>query len=57
MRRSPRCTYPWMLALEDDNLDDCSIAFSWSLARPLVPRVWRGPLPGPLWIRLVGEEG
>ena len=57
MRRSPRCTYPWVLALEGTTLDDCSITFSWSLARPLVPRVRLVPLPGPLWIRLAGEEG
>ena len=57
MRRSPRCTYPWMLALEGNTLDDCSITFSWSSAWPWVPRVWPGPLPGPLWIRLAGEEG
>ena len=57
MRRSPRCTYPWMLGLEGNTLDDWSITFSWSSARPWVPRVWPGPLPCPLWIRLAGEEG
>ena len=57
MRLSPRCTYPWMLALEGNTLHDCSKAFSWSSARSWVPRVWPGPLPGPLWIRLAREEG
>ena len=27
MRRSPRCTYPLILALEGNILDDCSITF------------------------------
>ena len=57
VRRSPQCTYPWMLAFEGNTLEYCSITFSWSSARPWVPRVFRGPLPGPLWIRLAGEEG
>ena len=57
MRRSPRCTYPWMLALDGNTLDGGSLTFSWLSARPRVPRVWPGPLPGPLWIRLAGEEG
>ena len=57
MRRSPRCTYPRMLALEGNTLDDCSITFSWSSDRPWVSRDRPGPLPGPLWIRLSGEEG
>ena len=57
MRRSPRCTFPWMLALKGNTLDDCSILFLWSSARPWVLRVRPGPLPGPLWIRLAGEEG
>ena len=29
----------------------------WLSARPGVSRIWPGPLPGPLWIRLGGEEG
>ena len=57
MRRSPRCTYRFIVALEGNILDDCSITFPWSLARPWVPRVWLAPLPGPLRIRLAGEEG
>ena len=57
MRQFPRFTYPWMLAFEGNTLDDCSITFSWSSARPWVPRVWPAPLPGPLWIRLKGQEG
>ena len=57
VRRSPRCTYPLILALEGNTLDDCSITFSWSSAQPWVPRVWPAPLPGPLRIRLAGEEG
>ena len=57
MHRSPRCTYPWMLALEGNTPDDCSITFSWSSARQGVLRVWPGPLPGPLWVQLAGEEG
>ena len=40
MRRSPRCTYPLIRALEGNTLDDGSIIFSWSSARPWVPRVW-----------------
>ena len=57
MRRSPRCTYPLILALEGNTLDDCSITFPWSSARLWVPHVWPAPLPGPLRIWLAGEEG
>ena len=57
MRPSPRCTYPLILALEGNILDDCWITFPWSSARPWVPRVWLAPLPGPLRIRFAGEEG
>ena len=57
MRRSPGCTYPWMLALDGNTLDDCSLTFSWLSSRPWVPRAWPGPLPGPLLIRPAGEEG
>ena len=57
VRRSPRCTYPWMLALDGNTLDDCSLTFRWSSARSWVPRVLPGPLPGHLWIRLAGGEG
>ena len=45
-RRSPRCTYPLILALEGNILDDCSITFPRSSARPWVPRVWPAPWPG-----------
>ena len=57
MRRAPRCMYPLILALEGNTLDDSSITFPWSSARPWVPPVWPAPLPGPLRIRLAGEEG
>ena len=56
-RRSPRRTYPLILALEGNILDDCSITFPWSSARPRVPRAWLTPWPGPLWVRFAGEEG
>ena len=56
-RRSPRCTYPLILALEGNILDDCSITFQWSSARRWVPGVWLAPWPGPLWVRFAGEEG
>ena len=55
-RRSPWCKYPWTLALDGNTLDDCSLTFSWSSARPWASRVWPGPLPGPLWIRPAGGE-
>ena len=57
MRRFPRCTHPLNLASEGIILDDCSIKFSWSSARPWVPRVWLAPWPGLLRIRFAGEEG
>ena len=56
-RRSPRCTYPLILTLEGNILDDCSITFAWSSARPWVPRVWLAPWPGPLRVRFAGEDG
>ena len=56
MRRSPRCTYPLILALEGNILKDYSITFPWSSALPWVPRVWLAPLPGPLRIWFAGEE-
>ena len=37
--------YPLISALEGDILDDCSITFPWSSARPWVPREWLAPLP------------
>ena len=57
MRRSLRCTYPLILALDRNTLDDCLVTFSWSSPLPWDPCVWPAPLPGPLWIRLAGEEG
>ena len=56
MRRSARCTYPLILALEGNILDDCSITFPWSSAQQWVLPVWLAPLPGPLRIRVAGEE-
>ena len=56
-RQSPRCTYPLILALEGNILDDCSITLAWSSARPWVPRGWLAPWPGPLRVRFAGEEG
>ena len=56
-RWSPRCTYLQMLALDGNTLAGGSLTFLWLSARPRVPRIWPGPLPGPLWIRLAGEEG
>ena len=44
------------MTLDGNTLDDCSLIFSWLSARPWVPRVWPGPLPGPLWIRLSRER-
>ena len=55
-RRSPRCTYPLILAFEGNILDDCSITFLSSSAQPWVPRVWLAPWPGPLRGRFAGEE-
>ena len=57
VRRSPRCTYPLILVFEGNTLNHCSITFSWSSAPSWVLRVWSAPLPGPLQIRLAGEEG
>ena len=56
-RRSPRCTYPLMLPLDGNTLAGGLLTFLWLSARPRVLRVWPGPLPGPLWIRLAREEG
>ena len=46
-----------MLALDGNTLAGGSFTFLWLSARPRVSRIWLGPLPGPLWIRLAGEEG
>ena len=56
-RPSPRRTYPLILALEGNILDDCSITFPWSSAWPWVPRVWLAPWPRPLLVRFAGGEG
>ena len=55
--RSPRCTYPLILALEGNILDDCSIPFPWSSAQPWFQHVWLATWPGPLRVRFEGEEG
>ena len=56
-RRSRQRTYPLILALEGNILDDCLIIFPWSSARPWVQPVWLAPWPGPLWVRFAGGEG
>ena len=55
-RRSQRRTYPLILALGGNVLDDFLITFSWSSVRPWVPRVWLALWPGPSWFRSGGEE-
>ena len=45
-RRSQRCTYPLILALEGNVLDDFLGTFPWSLVWPWVLRVWLAPWPG-----------
>ena len=45
-----------MLALDGNTLAGGSLTFLWLSARARVPRILPGPLPGPLWIRLAGEE-
>ena len=57
MRRSPRCTYPLILALECNILGDGSLTFSWLSARPWAPHFCLAPMPGPLRIGHAGEEG
>ena len=56
-RRSQRRTYPLILALEGNVLDDFLITFPWSSVRPWVPRVWLAPWPGPVLVPFAGEEG
>ena len=56
-RRSQRRTYPLILALEGNFLDDFLITFPWSSVRPWVPCVWLAHWPGPSWVRFAGEEG
>ena len=56
-RRSQRRTYPSILALEGNVLDDLLITFRWSSVRPWVPRVWLAPWPGPSWVRFCGRGG
>ena len=55
--RSQRRTYPLILALEGNVLDDFLITFPWSLVRPWVPPVWLAPWPGPSWVWFAGEGG
>ena len=50
-------TYPLILALEGNVLDDFLITFPWSSVRLWVPRVWPPPWSGPSCVRFVGEEG
>ena len=50
-------TYPVILALEGNVLDNFLITFLWSSASPWVPCVWPPPWPGSSCVRLVGEEG
>ena len=57
LRRSHQRTHPLIPALEGNILDDCSITFPWSSARPWDPRVWLAPWPGPLSVRFAGGEG
>ena len=56
-RRSQRRTYPLILALEGNVLDDFLITFRWSSVRPWVPLVWPAPWPGSSWVQFAGEEG
>ena len=44
-----------MLALDGNTLAGGSLTFLWLSARPRVPRIWPGHLPGPLCMRLAGE--
>ena len=56
-RRSQRRTYPLILALEGNVLDNFLITFPWSSVWLWVPRVWLAPWPGPSGVRFAGEEG
>ena len=56
-RRSQRRTYPLILPLEGNVLDDFLITFPWTSVWPLVPRVWLAPWSGPSSVRFKAEEG
>ena len=56
-RRFQWRTYPLILALEGNVLDNFLITFPWSSVCPWVPRVWLPPWPGASCVRFVGEEG
>ena len=56
-RWSQRRSYPLILVLEGNVLDDFSITFPWSSVWPWVPRVWLAPWPGPSCVPFGEEEG
>ena len=56
-RRSQRRTYPLILALEGNVLEDFLITFPWSSVWPWVPRVWLAPWFGTSCVWFAGEEG
>ena len=56
-RRSQRRTYPLILVLEGNVLDDFLITFPWSSVWLWAQRVWLVPWPGPSCVRFVGEMG
>ena len=49
-----RRTYPLILALEGNILDDLLITFAWASVGPRVLRVWLPLWPGPSCVRFVG---
>ena len=55
--RPQRRTYPLILALEGNVLDDFLITFPWSSVRPWAPRVWLVPWPSPSCVRFAVKEG
>ena len=57
VRRSQQRTYPLILALEGNVLDDFLITFPWSSVWPWAPPVWLAPWPGPSCVRFAGEDG
>ena len=56
-RQSQRRTYPLILALEGNVLDNFLITFPWSSVRPWVSPVWLAPWPRPSWVQFAGAEG
>ena len=56
-RRFQRRTYPLILTVEGNVLDDVLITFPWSSVWPCVWRVRLASWPGPSCVRFVGEEG